>query len=706
MESPSGIEYNVDVDDILDDLENVSRIPAKQRSVKVSSHVDRLCSNAYGVGLSDASLEKLIDILTLPNKLDQGSIGNLIKHLYPASKVPDAVVIKVVGALGHGKAKPSYAAQAALLKWIVLVYDVLENQKILSQLYAVLFNLLDTIALRSQLCHVLSLITRRKHVRPFRIQALMQWTRKAGHDPALVGLMRVYKDYYPEVIVGDVTSGRASVFMHPNREWRERLGRIQEDHLQRIEDKLVSTHQNFRTSRKTAKERKHGFLPEVHTSYAQDTSITLEEVGDVDEFVQKLEKIELPNQLVASIHDPLLQKLLHLRSSETTLQRIDYWLQAFFEDHLENGRSSETQVADMLEFILQYTRYTKILSSACFSYLESLLPYWNGITNRDVILELLSYTPIGSFDDLYQNVFSLVEDAVLDGTHESQLALLKFYKALLSQWNLSILSETSTTKNYGTDLAALVNHANLLAVSILQQSSSVSTCSNILDFYEANALLISHPAITSKVRIAIPPPQLVYTLFFGSNLSIISRICNILALYKRSLEMAMTSRTASTVLGNQSYPKEYVNRFNGFLMDICNCLWRSRAFLTSDVNALGCLLPEHTVGVLAVYVGKLEKSLSLNSLFSISYSPATCHLAIIYVRELEDQAEDRIDVRHAGPVTQVSLKKLQDNGGLSVSWQDYRLGVLRYLERKGFPGAGELMYNTMKHLMAARQNAA
>ncbi|KAM0138697.1 hypothetical protein ACHAP3_003561 [Botrytis cinerea] len=308
--------------------------------------------------------------------------------------------------------------------------------------------------------------------------------------------------------------------------------------------------------------------------------------------------------------------------------------------------------------------------------------------------------------DLYQNIFSLVEDAVIDGTHESQLALLRFYTALLSKWNLSLLSEISPSTNYGIDIAALVNHANQLAVAILQQSSSVSTHSNILDFYEANAFLISHPAITSKVRIAIPPPQLVYTLFFSSNLSIISRICNILALYKKSLEMATASRTGSTVLGNQSYPKEYVNRFNGFLMDICNCLWRSRAFLTEDVNALGCLLPEQTMGVLAAYIGKLEKSLSLNSLFSISSSPATCHLAITYVRELEDQAEDKIDVRHAGPVTQISLKKLKDDGGLSVSWQDYRLAILSYLERKGFPGAGELMYNTMKHLMAARQNSA
>lgn len=308
--------------------------------------------------------------------------------------------------------------------------------------------------------------------------------------------------------------------------------------------------------------------------------------------------------------------------------------------------------------------------------------------------------------ELYQTIFCVLEDAVIDGTHESQLALLQFYKALLSQWTIRLLSTTSNLPNHGTDIVALVNHANTLAVAIIQQSSSVSTYSKILDFYEVNAYLISHPALTSKVRIAIPPAQLVYTLYFSPNLTIIARICNILALYKRAFEVAMAPGTGSTISGNQSYPKEYVNRFNGFLMDICNCLWRSRAFYTADVNALGCLLPEQTMGTLSPYISKLEPSLSLNSLFSISYSSAICYLAITYVRELEDQAEDEIDVRHAGPVTQVSLKKLGNDGGISVSWQEYRLGVLRYLEGKGFLGVGELMYNTMKHLMTARQNAA
>lgn len=40
----------------------------------------------------------------------------------------------------------------------------------------------------------------------------MELTRRAGNDPPLVGLMRVFKDYYPDVIVGSTLVGRASVF--------------------------------------------------------------------------------------------------------------------------------------------------------------------------------------------------------------------------------------------------------------------------------------------------------------------------------------------------------------------------------------------------------------------------------------------------------------------------------------------------------------
>ncbi len=96
----------------------------------------------------------------------------LLRGLYPVTRVPGACVLRVVGALGHGRLKPSMAMQALLLRWLVMVYHVLEAPGVLSQAYPVLFNLLDTAAIRPQLTHLLALITRRKHVRPFRIQNL------------------------------------------------------------------------------------------------------------------------------------------------------------------------------------------------------------------------------------------------------------------------------------------------------------------------------------------------------------------------------------------------------------------------------------------------------------------------------------------------------------------------------------------------------
>jgi centromere protein I len=283
---------------------------------------------------------------------------------------------------------------------------------------------------------------------------------------------------------------------------------------------------------------------------------------------------------------------------------------------------------------------------------------------------------------------------------DSKIALLNFYGSLLNRWILLMLSEPELPLAASSSVISLITHANTLALTIIQTSQTVNSCSAVLHFYETTASLISNPDLSAKIRIVIPSSELVYTLFFAPSLSNISRLCAVLTIYKRAFETAMGPRTNS----QHSYPKDYVNHFNGFLMDLCNCLWRSRAFNTSDMNALGCLLPEPICNTLNTYVSGLDTSLSLPTLFNLSYSPFLCHFAISYVRELEDNAEDEIEARHAGPVTQASLKALERDGGISLPWSDYRLGVLQYLEKQGAPGIGELMYNTMKHLMNAREN--
>jgi len=298
--------------------------------------------------------------------------------------------------------------------------------------------------------------------------------------------------------------------------------------------------------------------------------------------------------------------------------------------------------------------------------------------------------------ELYESFLHPLEDAVLeDGTLEARLALLTFYTHLLQHWSQSLLSQNQPSLQPSLTIGPLTDHVNILALTIVQLSLSVSTCSTVLDFYETSTDLLLHPELRATVRIITPPAELVYTIFLTQSLSTQSRLCAVLAKYKRAFEPLV----APNVVDQQAYPKDYVNHFNGFLMDLCNCLWRSRAFNTSDVNSLGCLIPEPVTAALTKYVTSLGMGLDMAALFSLSYSPAISMQAISYLRELEDAAEGEISIRQAGPVTQASLRSLQRDGGINMSWRDYRLGVLQYLEGNGAPGVGQLMYNTIKNLM-------
>lgn len=109
-----------------------------------------MCNHAYQHGLSRDHLGSIVQIVTRRNTLDQTSLTNLIKNLYPADRVSPDIIITIIGGLGQGQTKPSQATQTHMLKWIIAVIDVLDDATVLSKLYGVLFNLMDTMSLRSR----------------------------------------------------------------------------------------------------------------------------------------------------------------------------------------------------------------------------------------------------------------------------------------------------------------------------------------------------------------------------------------------------------------------------------------------------------------------------------------------------------------------------------------------------------------------------
>ncbi|KAL9097748.1 MAG: hypothetical protein Q9165_000074 [Trypethelium subeluteriae] len=604
----------------------------------VSTIVDGICSHAFNHGLNNAHLSLVLDVITKQSELDQTSITSLIKNLYPSQKVQNEAITIVVGCLGQAQSKP------------------------------------------------------------------LELVNSVGNEPALLSLTTVYKDYYPEIILTSTIVGRAKAFNYPNPEWRERLHSIQQANLHDLSN-VAPFQSGFQVVKHGAKRSKSEAVPQVHTLYAQESSVTLEEISNVNGFIDSLDRIDLPSQLIASLHDPLLQKYLSLRPSELAFQRIRSWLSSYgLED--QTGLDDLGSVHDqerILAGILSFASATKTLPPGAESFIKRLLPDWDRLTSTDLLLDCLVLLPHQSFEDLLGTIIKPVEANLLAGHPTTFPRILHFYTDLARHLQLLIAATaddaSQVTEHRIKCFEQLAHHVlNVLPPILIAPPCSQSTTTAIIGFLEilATPLQSTHefsPSVYQRMPIILPQPHTIYILLFDTSLSDISHLCSILATYKDALQ---ERRLSSTPLQQQT-----IDQFNGYLMDVCNLLWRSRAFGRGDNNAMACLLPESALPTFQDYLWNIDHEYGLPYIFGLSHHASLSLLSITALRELESLAEtgeEDLRLKHAGPVTQRSLMKLDKDGGVKITWRNYRVQVLDYLERRSLGGIKELMFSTMKDL--------
>lgn len=354
------------------------------------------------------------------------------------------------------------------------------------------------------------------------------------------------------------------------------------------------------------------------------------------------------------------------------------------------------------------------------SFLESYIQVWNGRDNREQVLRLLQYLPIEPFEYLKTSILSPLESTLLDEALDSRTSLLDFYTALIVEWGVKLRIDTSATEE-SAPLTDAIRHAELLASSIqeLAPTSEAEQKQNyaspgylpVLRFYKSMADLFSHASTNSRIRITVPTAPTVYTIAFTPSISIISSLNAILAGYKSSFEASLTSQTLNqSNHPTQPYDANLVGQFNGYVMDMCNLLWRNRALNDKDPNALGCLVPAESTTIFTDYVRKVNEAsrhydretalhVTLASIFSLSHHAAFCNLSAACFADLEEEQQipdHRPKLRK--PVTQKALQALEKDGGAKISWQEYRVYMLDWLEGVGSRGTADLMRSTMKAL--------
>ena len=453
--------------------------------------------------------------------------------------------------------------------------------------------------------------------------------------------------------------------------------------------------------------------------------MTLEGIDNVQDFVEKLDRIEPPGQLISFLTDPLLQKYVALKPSPITLRRIDLWLATCLEEQynaVKTGTADSSYLSEILEGLLKHAHYTKVgaqdhpliqdadymqtLPAIVQDFLKEFLPHWDGVQNADSILGLLSYIPMQPFQNAYAAFLQPAERALIESSSSSETyeLILGLYTSLFRRWAVQTPVRPSRRPgpvlSHADQLAFsdLIAHVDQLSTSLLISlpSSDATLTSSILTFYE----VISTSSIPDRVPIVLPPTYLIYLFAVASSTTELSRVAGIIASFKSAFDSHPRNL-------KDYYHADIVDSFNCSIRDIYHLIWISRALSVGQdkegrSNALGMYCDPSLRDTLNTYLGEIDHKYAIQTSFGISYNTCLASLGAAAWRELEEaeiqrQGYDRRSIKwHEGPVSQRTLEVLKRNGGVGVDWEAYRVHVLKWMDARGCGGLKEFLFASSK----------
>lgn len=348
-------------------------------------------------------------------------------------------------------------------------------------------------------------------------------------------------------------------------------------------------------------------------------------------------------------------------------------------------------LADLLAKLHDFVRKTKRMPAAAEEFLKYYLQHWHGLSDENLILELLASIRFDNFEDFYAKLLRPAEDALLRHNPHAHDKILQFCTRLL-RFHQVLSTEHSTDAEMQKRFNDIVSYSSrVIHYSLTLSSVNVGTSSAVLALYQA---ILTFSTVHSY-PLTLPQPHALYLLLFSNSTSIQSQLCAILASYKTTLAKETSRFTQQN--------KDLLNQFNEYLTDICNLLWRNRALDDQGPIAKGCLYPRQYVSTLEAYLLTLDRDYSLASSLSLSHQPLLSAFNKTGFEPLEEQAEangEQHKGRVQGPATQKALAQHERDGGLKVGFKEFQVQNVKALDSYGLGGYKALMEATMKDLMS------
>jgi len=295
-------------------------------------------------------------------------------------------------------------------------------------------------------------------VLPFRINRLVELYRHVGmSEKPLHGLLRLYRDYFPEHVLIPGQAMTAPYFRPPDTRQallletvRARVGpaRIEAGEtplaLTAAEHGPMMTPQRHPVGKSPARKRRRllSAVPEAVTTTRIVTAggqmqRTLTEASSIKMLAENLERLLLPDQLAVVLTNRKLQHVLSLVHKRSDLLRIEHWLRMRLSQSFMSVARTQGQLdaqAALLDSLVSMSAFFQEMPQVAEEWLVEYLPHWDGETHARSLLALLPWLRPMPFAELRRNILLPLRAHLICSTEESAVSLLHAYARLLERW--------------------------------------------------------------------------------------------------------------------------------------------------------------------------------------------------------------------------------------------------------------------------------
>ncbi|ORY88627.1 Mis6-domain-containing protein [Leucosporidium creatinivorum] len=696
-----------------------------QKNVKdeLQTVLEELAPLAEAHGLTAAQIARGYDLALGGHLLPPQALA-LLPLLLPRAPLSSQPVLRILSILGepsHNKplhrGRVDYKVQKRALGQLTVLVQVggvsREGREVLERCWGVLERGLEYRALRDATASLLCLVTRRIHVQQARIAHLQHVIRSTeAPSPSLFRLLDIFRSFYPELVLpsGVARSGGAGGLGKALEEWKERVREL----LREGEGEVGGGDGREAKRRKTTQ----AYIPLGATFTSTSSSTPLSDITSLTSLASQIEKLDLPSQAGSVLSSvPGAESTEVVRSEE---DRTKAWalllacgfggedgqllrLESFITSSLRHEMHELDETADGAKRIEDLLCRIRELCEMGGELLEGLEPFlaeylqtWNGASHREVIFDLVSLIKPRPYEILHGHILVPLQALAAKADAAWLAAFIDCLREMVQNWAVrddwsgeelkTAFGQVDEEGAYLASLQAVLEYADrIIDISTQSFPHSLPLRCASLAFYEA---VLTFPLDYGLAVVIIPSPTFTYLCLLADEAMSVSRITGII----HSLREVLTGETTA-VAKNDPRNLSLVTFLNNYLRDFVNALWQKKFLAQNDTKALD--MTSEQIGTLNQLCATRDQA--LGAAVGLTMHGALSSIALDFLAHLEEQASS--SPRYTGgPITTASLKSLSSQGGLSLTYPDFRVSFLEHLQAQGADGVQKFLFASLSKL--------